>query len=310
LTGRRRSRVLLAVITLGALVLGAGVANADKVPPGQAKKATPSPSPTVSPAPTATTSPSVSPTVTASPTESPQPTATSSPTTTPSPTSPWTRTFTEDFSKDVAAGAFKADSYYSTKFKFYNEGTLDTSKNAVYDENRVLSVHDGALDAYLHTYADLARGFALVCGGWGGQLYGRFQVRFKSDPVAGYGEAFLLWPRTNIWSEGEIDWAEGALDGTIHGYVHEIGNPSHNLLAVDTGQRYDTWHVATIEWVPSEIRLLLDGKLVGKVDKSQGGVPQTMMRYTLQVGSNGAKPPVDSAGHLYIDWIAMDAYTP
>jgi hypothetical protein len=52
-------------------------------------------------------------------------------------------------------------------------------------------------------------------------LYGRYSVRFKADPLAGFKIAWLLWPDSGVWPrDGEIDFPEGELDLTIYGAAH------------------------------------------------------------------------------------------
>ena len=54
---------------------------------------------------------------------------------------------------------------------------------------------------------------------WQRQAFGRFSVRFRSDPLPGYKAAWLLWPESDNWNEGEIDFPEGGLDSTMWGFI-------------------------------------------------------------------------------------------
>lgn len=221
----------------------------------------------------------------------------------------WRQVWTEDFTRTAALGQVR--SVYADSLKLYDDGTNDTSRNAVYDAARTLSASDGLLNVHLHTPSDgVARGAAFVAKDWAGQTYGRYTVRFKSDPVAGFGQAFLLWPSDNVWNNGEIDFPEGALAGTINGYAHEVGpNPARNVLAINTGKTYTDWHVATTEWTPERVTFYLDGVKVGET-RDSAGIPRTPMRWTFQVGSHGSKPPADARGTLSIDWATFYAYQP
>jgi len=255
---------------------------------------------------TATPAPSPSPT----PTPTPTPPATSNPSGVAMPVGNlpgWTQSFTEDFSKNVARGSFPGP--YASTWLSYN-GFTDTSKQGDYDQS-IISAQNSTLDLYLHTVNGRPKGAApvpLVGGAWGGQTYGRFSVRMKSDPVAGYGTGFLLWSDAENWNEGEIDFPEGELNGIAHGYNHCIGNPSSNCLAFDTAARYSDWHTYTIEWTPAKLTYLVDGSVVGSTTSN---IPSKPMHWVMQVGTSGSTPPTAAtAGHLLIDWATIYRYTP
>ena len=142
----------------------------------------------------------------------------------------------------------------------------------------------------LHSENGRAQGAApvpLVNGAWGGQVYGRYTVRFKSDALPGYGTGWLLWPDSNNWNDGEIDFPESGLNSTIKGYNHTVGNPAHNDLVFDTGVTYLGWHTATIEWTPSKITYLLDGNVVSS---STTSVPSKALHWVLQTATTGTQP--------------------
>jgi hypothetical protein len=217
----------------------------------------------------------------------------------------WTQTFTEDFTTDLAEGSFPGS--YGNKWLSY-DGFTDTSKNGDYDQS-ILSVHDGTLDMHLQTIDGRPKGAApvpLVDGQWGGQTYGKFSVRMKSDPVAGYGTGFLLWSDAEDWNQGEIDFPEGELSGTASGYNHCVGNPSSNCYIADTDARYADWHVYTINWTPDKLEFLVDDEVVGSTTES---IPTDPMHWVMQVGTNGI-PDADASGHLLIDWATIYTYNP
>ena len=91
----------------------------------------------------------------------------------------------------------------------------------------------------------------LVNGQWGGQLYGRYEVRFRSDEIPGYKLAFLLWPDTNNWAEGEIDFPEiGSLESgnTLYANVFPKGDLATGYPGASVGFTTETeaansgWH--------------------------------------------------------------------
>ncbi len=220
---------------------------------------------------------------------------------------PWKRVFADDFTNDVPLGSFLS-SEYKNRWMSY-DGFGDTSGVGQYAPNKVLSVKDGALDMYLHTENGVPLGAApvpLVNGQWPGQVYGKFSVRFRADSLKNFGNGWLLWPNSNNWDEGELDFAEGALDGTISAYGHCVGNPRNNCLVAETKERWNEWHTATVEWLPNAVTFLLDGKVIG-VTKS---VPTTKMHMVLQTATTGLKPAATTAGHVQIDWVTIDEYRP
>jgi hypothetical protein len=67
-------------------------------------------------------------------------------------------------------------------------------------------VWKSGLDHYLHASRSGARVSALTPP-IPGQLYGRYSVRFRSDSIPGYKIAWLLWPTSENWVQGEVDFA-------------------------------------------------------------------------------------------------------
>ncbi|MET3807985.1 cell division septation protein DedD [Nakamurella sp. UYEF19] len=213
----------------------------------------------------------------------------------------WKQVFSDDFTTDVAMGGFPGS--YASKWTAY-DGFQDSSGNGMYSKD-ILSVHNGNLDMYLHTENGKALGAApvpLVTGKWGGQTYGRFSVRFRSDYLPHFGTGWLLWPDSGNWDDGEIDFPEGGLDQVMSGYVHCIGHARDNCSYTKPGTTYYDWHTATIEWRADRVTMILDGKTIlnDTVD-----VPVNPLHWVMQVGTSGGKPDPATAGHLLIDWVSI-----
>jgi hypothetical protein len=233
----------------------------------------------------------------------------------------WTRILGQDFTKNASLGRFR--SVYPGWSAY--DGTTDTSRTlgrpwgeqGLWDSSTTSSVRDGVFDCDVHTPQN---GPPQVCTltptlddqPWSGQLYGRYSVRFRVDPVPGYKVAWLLWPQSNEWPQGEIDFPEADLDGTITGSSHSVdGDPNQVAWQVDTGVRMSSgWHVATIEWTPGRLRYILDGKVWSTSDPS--ALPTHPMRWALQTETqlSAAPPAPDAAGHVQIDWVAIYRYDP
>jgi hypothetical protein len=107
---------------------------------------------------------------------------------------------------------------------------------------------------------DMSVGGAFRVNGNYSSTYGRYSVRFKADSaMPGYGGVFQLWPSSQVWAEGEMDFPEGSYEGSLNLYHHRVGsnleqNYPHNWVfqtASHTGGDVPT-HVqghVYIDWV-------------------------------------------------------------
>ena len=215
----------------------------------------------------------------------------------------WRQTFVDDFTADAPLGSFAQ--VYGGRWSGY-EGWRDTTGKGLYAESRVVSVAGGVMDLHLRTEDGavlVAAPVPVVTAPLVGQLHGRYSVRFRADPVPGFKTAWLLWPDSDDWDEGEVDFPEGDLTGTIWAFNHRLGDPTGNALAHDTGARFTDWHTATIEWTPEAVTYLLDGEVVATSDE----VPTTPMHWVLQTETalTGPPPPPEAQGHVQVDWVAI-----
>jgi beta-glucanase (GH16 family) len=135
--------------------------------------------------------------------------------------------------------------------------------------------------------------------------------------MPGYKIAFMLWPVSDKWKEGEIDWPEGGLDGQLYGGSAMKGSFGKGATKFDPAERTFSpagpgdWHVATTEWTPGKVRWFFDGELTDQTTIPRG-VPNTPMRWTLQAETSdwatSTYPDAATAGHLEIDWAVQYAY--
>ena len=218
----------------------------------------------------------------------------------------WKMTFNENFNTNAAEGSFL--STYKN-FGAYNTGWKDTSKNGTYSQD-IISTSGGNMMINLRTNSAgqhlVAAPTPKTNNGSGDQLYGRYSVRFKADQVAGYKTAWLLWPKSDDWNEGEIDFPEGNLNGKIDAFSHYTGDP-RNQSAFSTGATFADWHVATTEWSPGKVVFYLDGKVIGTATRN---IPNTPMHWVLQTETqlDGGAPANNVSGTVYVDWVAAWAY--
>ncbi|WP_175551366.1 glycoside hydrolase family 16 protein [Geodermatophilus amargosae] len=207
----------------------------------------------------------------------------------------WQQVYADDFSVD-ASSAQVGRSY--PRLTLYP----DNSGGGKY-QTELVDVSGGTLRMGVQGSGGQAQGSALTITNpttqWG-QTYGRYSIRFRADRASDSGAAMMLWPDSDVWSDGETDCVEGDFDGTIHSFNHRVGaNPEQNSLAVDTGMSWQDWHVSTVEWTPTAIRFYLDGQLIG-TDTS--AVARASRHWVIQTAGTGS-------GSLQIDWVAMYQYT-
>jgi hypothetical protein len=229
----------------------------------------------------------------------------------------WNLIFSDDFNTNTASGTFPGPNYsngvwtggpYSATWTSYEPGWTDTSGAGTYETSNI-SVSNSCLILHLSTVGNtvqVAAPLPILPGGTpgSGQTYGMYSVCFRADPgLNGFKTAWLLWPVSNVASQGEIDFPEGDLAGTIGAYDHTVGDQPLNAFAADTGATYTSWHVATIEWTAAGVTFILDGKVVGTSTMS----PSVPMHWVLQTETDGGSPAASVAGDVNIDWVAVYA---
>jgi beta-glucanase (GH16 family) len=219
----------------------------------------------------------------------------------------WTQVFADNFAgENVPLGQFPAA--VSNKWSAYADGSHDTTGNGTYEPSQVVSIQNGVMNLYLHTQNGVHMVAAPMPVINRSMTYGRYEVRFKADQIPGYKTAWLLWPDSNNWSEGEIDFPEGNLNSTISAYMHYKGNPqSHD--AYSTSAYYNTWHTAVLQWTPSAVTFTLDGQVIGE-STNTSVIPSTPMHWVLQTETQlwGGPPSDSAAGNVEIAWVT--AYAP
>lgn len=229
----------------------------------------------------------------------------------------WKQVFSDDFTEGaVPLGSFPGS--YGAKWSAnYFDGTPDTAGQkdggrSGYYPSKVLSIHDGVLDMYLHSEKGISMGAAPAPkfaansqAPYDSQTYGMYSVRFRSDALQGFKTAWLLWPDSDQWPrDGEIDYPEQDLAAPFFAALHSVGSTQETASEVfPANASFQTWNTATIEWTPGRVEFFLNGKSIGS---STSGVPSLPMHYILQTESClPACPNPNTRGHLYVDWIAI-----
>lgn len=237
-------------------------------------------------------------------------------------------TYSEDFTRNAPLGSF-ATVY--PEFAEY-EGYLDTSNQGLYSTAKTVSVHDSMLDVYLHSENGQAYSAALIPENYKGHSGIRWDIRWKVnrlDTLGGWKFVGLLWPKSDNWNDGEIDWPEvtdlgkhprpaSAIPGS--GVDKNGGSSSQTGLAPQSMSfmpakgyfaPYDdsNWHVASLEWVPSanQMWFYIDDMLLGTVSGA-ANMPVGPMRLTLQFETwigEGTVPANAKGAHVLVDWIRI-----
>ncbi|WP_420367515.1 glycoside hydrolase family 16 protein [Curtobacterium sp. L1-20] len=201
-------------------------------------------------------------------------------------------TFFEGFDTPAAAGGQFA-STYANAWQPYAEGT-----SGKYYSGKLISAHDGVMDVAMDGEHGAAGVFGPADSAWAA-TGGTYSIRAKVVGGDGNGAAIMLWPTSNVRSEGEINFPEGGFDSEPVVYHHSM-IPGHEGTAqgIGTGVTWRKWHTYTMVWKPGKsVSYYLDGDLLGTITTN---VPTTPHRYTFQIGNVG------SPGHVLIDWVSRD----
>ncbi|WP_432564750.1 glycoside hydrolase family 16 protein [Kineococcus sp. SYSU DK003] len=210
----------------------------------------------------------------------------------------WEEVYAQDFTDDAPAGSFRST---YPDIDDYGDATPDTSGNGCYDNGENVSAHDGLVDVHLRTIDGCPSGGVIAPNNQTSQTYGRYTVRYRADAAEGYGSAFLLWPASNDWKEGEIDFPESPFTDPQYMVSFELGTEGTVAYKNHTDVSWQDWHTATTEWTPDSLKFFIDGEKVGE---TTDGVPQTPFKWVVQAATNGADVPDASVeGHLQIDWM-------
>lgn len=233
----------------------------------------------------------------------------------------FTPVFAEDFLTAAAIGSFQ--SVYGADTTGYPDGFVDTQTNQTparrgfYYPSKVLSAIEGVtgttgiMDYYVHSEVLNGTRAFLVANSTPGpsQAGGRWSWRMRADTIAGYKIANLLWPTSETWAEGELDFPEGSLGGPwfINHHSMTPGSESDMPYSFGLGTIGDVWHTYTLEWLPGvAVRYYVDDVRVLTATRD---IPTTAHDLRLQVETNigGADPSTTVSGHVQYDWITVHA---
>lgn len=220
----------------------------------------------------------------------------------------WKQVFVDDFETVGRAGS--DGSLAGGRWWGYPDGTpITNSSNGYYRPSQVVSVEDDHLVFRLTSDKQSAYGAVLSPNVTQAQTYGRYDVRYRftNPTITGFKSAWMLWPDSNRWEDGEIDFAEYREDEANHvlAALHRscLSAPCPH---VDVTRRVDStaWHTSTAIWSPGSITTYIDGKLLAS---SRQGVPNQPMHLLLQTQASSygttAKPGDNVV--IEVDWVTV-----
>jgi hypothetical protein len=199
------------------------------------------------------------------------------------------QSFVEDFDVDAAAdGPFLRT--YARSFQPYADGT-----GGRYWCGSQISAHDGVMDVRLDGERGAAGAFGRPEDAWS-HVGGRFSMRARAIGGDGNGVAVMLWPGSDIWADGELDYPEGNFDaGPGLNHHSMVPGRENEATSIGCGVDWREWHTYATEWIPGvSVRYLLDDEELATVTEH---VPTTPHRYMFQVGNWGAP------GSFQMDWV-------
>ena len=179
----------------------------------------------------------------------------------------WRTVFYDNFATAAAKGQFPGF-VYGPRWRAWNtdrDGFGDIHHIAKYDANKTVSVANGYLTIDLftdsHGQAYSAALMPELNGGHVSQAYGRWVMKWKAVPYGagaqGWGWASLLWPDSNVWADGEVDWPEiyGGSPNVL-GYIYCVtatGREAFEKCGINVNTLrpwLNTWHETSVNWSP------------------------------------------------------------
>ncbi|MDT4900915.1 MAG: hypothetical protein QOJ78_1845, partial [Pseudonocardiales bacterium] len=165
------------------------------------------------------------------------------------------------------------------------------------------------------------------------QTYGRFSIRasFPASARPGLQSALWLWPSNptqfGAWPlSGEMDIAEqySLHSDRVVPYVHYIYDPATVNTTTNTNTvtnnycmiaNVNAFHEYTIEWTPSRITVLYDGKVCVTDNYAvsaplTGGAPFNQpfflaLTQSLGIAENGLTPTTELPASTRVDWVRI-----
>jgi hypothetical protein len=142
------------------------------------------------------------------------------------------------------------------------------------------------------------------------RLYGKWEVRARSEPRLGYSQVVLLWPESDRWPlDGEVDFSEvTAADRRSNSITVHYGADGRQDGTTISGD-FTRWHTYAVDWAPDHLTVYVDGEEVYRAT-DPAMIPRTPMHLCLQqdVGplttALPAPDPTDTRVlTMHVDWV-------
>lgn len=184
-----------------------------------------------------------------------------------------------------------------------------------FTDTSLFHAYDRAPGVYLPEHVSVPSGSGKLrfdcdqSGGWGGWfgdklLYPGTKISFGVQAFGGdalTGMVGFLWPTSDAWAEGEIDFVEGGFTASpLHAYHHSMtpGNEA-SAVEIDLGVSYAQRHLFAVDWQPTIVRYFVDGTQKGAITTN---VPTTPHRFTFQ-----SKPqPGSASAYALVDTVQFE----
>lgn len=234
---------------------------------------------------------------------------------------PWTQVYRNDFSQDMALGSWPGP-YASSLYAhdgFYDHG-------GYYKPKQTLSAANGYLSEWVlkanvgGTMTPIITTISPTIPGGDEILRGRMIIRYGvfpegSDSMTNWSSTNMLLAKSHVWNDGEVNWPEGGLNadtggtaGIVVAFNHTLGNAAKNCSTqYRSDWKNEGWHEYIIDWTPSYFRFYRDGIALGT---STCALPTKPMDYFFQISTLDRPISDNSHGHILIDYIQVDRYTP
>ncbi|SOD70778.1 hypothetical protein SAMN05892883_0420 [Jatrophihabitans sp. GAS493] len=227
----------------------------------------------------------------------------------------WTQTLSEDFNTPEGS-ATKVGALPDGLWWGYPDNTkITNSTNGVYEPTQVVTVSGGLLHFNGHTEGSSAYAASELPLPKAGQTYGRWDVRYRYLPgsnIAGFKSVWMLWPSSDVWGDGEMDFAEfdNAADrSTVGAYSHRACGqtppacPTDGAIAKIDPQQ---WHTATAIWSPGKYTAYTDGHLIVSATTQIATTPHHLV---LQTEASDYGPTANPGDVFKVDVAWVVAYT-
>lgn len=154
--------------------------------------------------------------------------------------------------------------------------------------------------------------------------YGRFEARIQFAAGDGIVSTFFLWKdgseRPDVfWNEIDIEKLGVNCMGYSSNALYGLPESNHTLDIVSAEDLCASYHTHVVEWTPSYVAWLLDGREVRRITGAdalafeENAVEGMQMRFNIWVGNasfGGNFSPEVLPAHQYINWVSYSEHTP